>query len=185
MLFLLFLIGSNIFAYAYIAGKNIISPNESFVISGFGENKLQMTVYQIKDPLKLLLEEKQLSSLEKKMVVSKTIKSDDDGRISHKEVLKDYGVYLIELVSNIQNNSKDLTRAIIIVTDLDFISVYDGEQAKITPVDLITGNNREADIYTVDNSDNFSAFPQKTELSINNSNLKRVVLKSNNQYALK
>jgi len=185
MLFLFFLIGTNFFAYAYIAGKNIISPNEFFVVSGFGENKLQMTVYQIKDPLKLLLEEKQLSSLEKKMIVSKTIKSDDDGRISHKEVLKDYGVYLVELVSTIKDNSKDLTRAIIIVTDLDFISVYDGEQAKITPVDLITGKNREADIYTVDNSDNFTAFPQKAELSINGLNLKRVVIKSNNQYALK
>ncbi|WP_165974148.1 Ig-like domain-containing protein [Marinitoga lauensis] len=74
---------------------------------------------------------------------------------------------------------------IVIVKSIDFISIYDGKNLKIKILNLKNQALLPADIFLIDKNNNIKEYNDIFELSIKTYNLKKIIVKKNDSYAIK
>ncbi|BBE31975.1 UPF0192 protein [Tepiditoga spiralis] len=160
------------YAYVYISGNNVILPNQKIKIIGNNENQIMMKVYKIIYPEKIFLEGYPLEKVSKRFVMDKIITGK---KIEYSFKISEPGYYFITF----EKNNKIISSGQVMVTNVDFINIYDGKNLFVKTYDS-NGNNVKADIYLI--TDKIEKFSNISELKMKIMNLKKIVVKYKNSY---
>lgn len=175
-LVLLLLFAINIFPYVYMENKQLY-PGEEAIIHVYNEKNVGLKVYKILDPMEVFIHQKNIKELKKVFLYSKNIEIKNN---KYYEKIKKEGLYLFEL------HGKETTYFnIIIVKSVDFISIYDGLNLKIKVIDLIKQSLTSSYVFLIDKNDKIIRYNNISELDIKIHNLKKIIIKKDNSYAVK
>ena len=172
IVFIVFLVTFG-FSYVYSRGNNVIRSGEEIEFVGFNETQVFMKVYKIDYPIDVIVNHRTLEEAEKTFLFSKTIRSNSNGEISEKFVLKDLGLYFFEFQGNQDKSFEE-----VLVTDTDFIFTYDGEKLYIKVYDLKTLNEVDSRIILQDANDKTINYNNVSELTCEISNLEKIVVQN-------